>query len=149
MVNRRKSRELALQLLYSLRRNPRDTGCLFDDPLFSRTSTRHREYAMTLVLGVLEHERDFDALITRYSRNWKLNRIALLDNLILRIALFELIHLEDIPPAVSINEAVELSKKFSTVESGGFINGILDCCRKNRDGARGNVRKPGERNSAP
>ena len=79
-----------------------------------------------LVLGVLEHFSQLDRMIEQYSENWRLDRINLIDRNILRIALFELLYCEEIPPKVTINEAIDLGKRFGSEDSGSFINGILD-----------------------
>jgi len=84
------------------------------------------EFAKQLIRGVVEHQADIDATIEKSAQNWELGRIATVDRNIMRQAIFELLFREDIPPKVSINEAIELGKKFSTANSGGFINGILD-----------------------
>ena len=84
------------------------------------------EFAEPLIRGVLEHRDDLDALMISYADNWDLNRMAVVDRNILRLAAYEMLHREDIPPVVSINEAVDIAKKFSTEESGRFVNGILD-----------------------
>ena len=84
------------------------------------------EFAEPLIRGVLEHRDDLDALMISHADNWDLNRMAVVDRNILRLAAYEMLHREDIPPVVSINEAVDIAKKFSTEESGRFVNGILD-----------------------
>jgi N utilization substance protein B len=78
-----------------------------------------------LVEGVADHERDIDELITRYATGWSLERMPTLDLLILRLATYELRNRSDVPVAVAIDEAVELAKRFSTDDSGRFINGVL------------------------
>ncbi len=85
-----------------------------------------RLFAEPLIRGALEHRQEADAAITRHARNWELHRIAAVDRNILRLAIFEMLHRDDIPPVVSINEAVDIAKKFSTQDSGKFVNGILD-----------------------
>lgn len=85
-----------------------------------------REFAATLVHGVGEHRERLDLEIRSSSKNWKLNRMATVDRNILRLAVFELLFLDDIPKRVSINEAIELGKKFGSEDSGAFINGVLD-----------------------
>lgn len=85
-----------------------------------------RMFADPLIRGVLEHREEADALITKHALNWELHRIAAVDRNILRLAIYEMLHREDIPPVVSINEAVDVAKKFSTQDSGKFVNGILD-----------------------
>ena len=82
-----------------------------------------------LVEGVLAGKQQIDAIIVRYSNNWKISRMPCVDRNIMRIAVFELIYCEDIPSTVSINEAIDVGKKFGTDDSGAFINGILDGIR--------------------
>jgi len=79
-----------------------------------------------LVLGVLEHCQEIDRLIKKYSKNWRLDRMNIIDRAILRMATFELLYCEEIPPKVTLNEAIELGKRFGSEDSGSFINGILD-----------------------
>jgi N utilization substance protein B len=85
-----------------------------------------RVFADPLIRGTLEHRDEADTLIKKYAQNWELHRIAAVDRNILRLAIYEMLHREDIPPVVSINEAVDIAKKFSTQDSGKFVNGILD-----------------------
>ena len=85
-----------------------------------------RAFAEPLIRGTLEHRDAIDALIKKHAKNWELHRIAAVDRNILRLAIYEMLHREDIPPVVSINEAVDIAKKFSTQDSGKFVNGILD-----------------------
>jgi N utilization substance protein B len=84
------------------------------------------DFMKRLVLGVLEHFPQLDRLIEQYSENWRLDRINMIDRNILRIALFELLYCEEIPPKVTMNEAIDLGKRFGSEDSGSFINGILD-----------------------
>lgn len=79
-----------------------------------------------LVLGVLEHCQEIDRLIEKYSENWRLVRMNIVDRTILRMAIFELLYCEEIPPKVTLNEAIELGKRYGSEDSGSFINGILD-----------------------
>ena len=85
-----------------------------------------RLFAEPLIRGALEHRDDADALIKKHAQNWDLHRMAAVDRNILRLAIYEMLHRDDIPPVVSINEAVDIAKKFSTQDSGKFVNGILD-----------------------
>jgi len=85
-----------------------------------------RLFADPLIRGVLEFRDEADACITKHAQNWELRRIAAVDRNILRLAIYEMLHRDDIPPVVSINEAVDIAKKFSTQDSGKFVNGILD-----------------------
>jgi transcription antitermination protein NusB len=88
-----------------------------------------RLFAEPLIRGVIEHRPDLDEQIKKVAKNWDLHRIAVVDRNILRLAIYEMLYREDIPPVVSINEAVDIAKKFSTQDSGKFVNGILDKIR--------------------
>jgi N utilization substance protein B len=94
------------------------------------------EFAERIVLGVLEHGREIDRLIERYSENWRLHRMNIVDRNILRMATFELLYCNEIPPKVTINEAIDLGKRYGSEDSGSFINGILDRLQKEA------IRKP-------
>jgi N utilization substance protein B len=124
---RRKSREFALQVLYQLditKSDPTGTLAQFQDH-FSGDGKRD-DFMERLVLGVLEHCEEIDRLIEKYSENWRLDRMNIIDRDILRMATYELLYCEKIPPKVTLNEAIELGKRFGSEDSGGFINGILD-----------------------
>lgn len=88
-----------------------------------------RHFAEPLIRGALEHREEADSLIRKFCKNWDLPRIAAVDRNILRLAIYEMLHRDDIPPVVSINEAVDIAKRFSTQDSGKFVNGILDSVR--------------------
>jgi transcription antitermination protein NusB len=88
--------------------------------------TAMRLFAEPLIRGTLEHREAIDARIQAHAKNWDLGRMAVVDRNILRLAVYEMLYRDDIPPVVSINEAVDIAKKFSTDESGKFVNGILD-----------------------
>ncbi len=88
------------------------------------------EFAERIVLGVLDHAREIDQLIERFSENWRLDRINLVDRNILRMAIFELLYCNEIPPKVTLNEAIDLGKRYGSEDSGSFINGILDRIQK-------------------
>src|ERR1041384_2725902 len=85
-----------------------------------------RLFADPLIQGTLEHRDEADAIIRKHATNWDLHRKAAGDRNTRRLAIYEMLHREDIPPVVSINEAVDIAKKFSTQDSGKFVNGILD-----------------------
>lgn len=85
-----------------------------------------RAFADQLIRGVLQHKEECDNVIKKHLKNWDFERVALIDKNILRLATYEMMFREDIPPVVSINEAVDIAKKYSTEESGKFVNGILD-----------------------
>ncbi len=129
---RRQGRELAAQMLY-VREVDRDTGIdeviaafwTMQDPEMPAPAGA-KTFAERLVRGVEAHREELDEIIKAHSQNWALDRIAVMDKAILQMALFEMHHCEDVPPVVSINEAIEIAKRFSTEESGRFVNGILD-----------------------
>jgi len=85
-----------------------------------------REFAEPLIRGTVAHREEIDAKIRQYAKNWDLHRMAVVDRNVMRLAIYEMLYREDIPPVVSINEAVDIAKKYSTPESGKFVNGILD-----------------------
>lgn len=90
-----------------------------------------QEFAASLITGTVEHLKEIDEQIVKYAKNWNINRIANVDKTILRLAIYEMLYRNDIPPVVSINEAVDIAKKYSTEDSGKFVNGILDKVREN------------------
>ena len=127
MGRRSRSREFALQALYQLNITKQDVNAVlaqFQEHFLPGGEAD--EFLRRLVLGVLEHREELDRLIERYSENWRLDRIDVIDRNILRMALFELLYCQDIPPKVTINEAIDLGKRYGSEDSGSFINGILD-----------------------
>lgn len=88
--------------------------------------TALRLFAEPLIRGTVEHLEELDEKIKHYTKNWDLRRMAVVDRNVLRLAVYEMLYRDDIPPVVSINEAVDIAKRFSTDESGRFVNGILD-----------------------
>ncbi len=121
MGTRRKAREMAMQALFSM-----DERCDFSEEMFGRFCANFapkpdvRPYFLRLVQGVLRTRDDLDGLIERFSENWSLGRMSGVDRNLMRIAVFELLWCRDIPAKVSINEAVDIAKKFGTEESGGL-----------------------------
>lgn len=134
MKNRRKARELALQILYQIETRKTSTEEALD-VIFSRYrfKPKVREFAETLVRGSHHFILPLNSLIKKYAKNWTLDRMAIVDRNILRLAIYELLFLENVPPIVSINEAVEIAKRYGTDDSGKFVNGILDKIRKERE----------------
>jgi transcription antitermination protein NusB len=135
MATRRQCREWTLQLLFQLDVNPsEDLSGVF--PTFwlekgKKADARARKFTEDLVSGVRGNLRDLDATIKGLAEHWDIGRMGIVDRNVLRMALFEMQHCADIPAAVSINEAVDIAKYFSSTESGKFVNGILDRARKN------------------
>jgi N utilization substance protein B len=127
---RRRSREFALRVLYQLEISKEDIPrIIVQQREHLSPGDESDEFAERIVQGVRKNGPEIDQLIHRYSENWRLDRMNLIDRNILRMAVFELLYCEDIPPKVTLNEAVELGKKYGSEESGSFINGILDRIR--------------------
>jgi N utilization substance protein B len=130
MGTRRQARELAMQALFYMdMQNKASQKMLQNFCEIFRPSKKSESFFLELVNGVLETKVEIDAFIERFSKNWKINRMSCVDRNVMRIAVYELLYCRDIPPKVSINEAVDVGKKFGTEESGAFINGIMDSIR--------------------
>ena len=155
MGKRREARERAVQFLFQHDMNPPDNldaameqfwesqrnaalaeekgkaswGARTELPPPTADEAAIRIFAEPLIRGAIETREETDGLIRKYCKNWDLPRIAAVDRNILRLAIFEMLHRDDIPPVVSINEAVDIAKRFSTQDSGRFVNGILDSVR--------------------
>lgn len=128
MSRRRDNRIAAVQFLYMWEANPPKN---LDDEMmnFFTSQEKPREYfsfSEELVHGVVEHAEEIDNVIREHAKNWDFKRIARVDLAILRLAIYEMLYRKDIPPVVSINEAIDLSKLFSIPDAKRFINGILD-----------------------
>ena len=123
---RRKARELALQLLFQID----FTGDRLEIPPSFWTENEAlpqvKAFTEILVQGVLKHLAEIDQTIEKYTQHWSRDRMAVIDRNILRFAIFELLFLKEIPPKVTINEAIEIAKKYGSEDSGSFVNGILD-----------------------
>lgn len=120
MRTRREARERALSLCYEL-----DVKGIALDELLADLPAPPDSYAVELARGVEEHGEELDALIRKFADRWALERMPVIDRNLLRMAVFELAHRPDIPVAVAISEAVELAKRYSTDDSGRFVNGML------------------------
>ncbi len=129
--SRSRSREIALQVLYSCDHENRPDSRAWQLTLEdTEASVEVKAFARELVDGVLGQRDELDRLIAGAAENWDLSRLAVVDRNILRLSVHELLGRRDIPAKVSINEAIELGKRFSTAQSGAFINGILDRIRR-------------------
>jgi N utilization substance protein B len=118
--SRHEARERALSLLYEA-----ETKSITADAVVDDLPVEPDPFTAVLCQGITEHADEIDELIQRFAKNWDLARMPALDRAILRIGVFELGHLDDVPRNVVINEAVELAKRYSTDESGRFVNGML------------------------
>jgi N utilization substance protein B len=151
MGKRREARERAVQFLFQYDLNPPEDldaaleqfwnaqrlaaavdeskatwGQKIDLPPPSAEDAAMRLFADPLIRGTREHRNECDEVIKKHAINWDLHRIATVDRNVMRLAIYEMLHRDDIPPVVSINEAVDIEKKFSSEDSGKFVNGILD-----------------------
>lgn len=127
MHRNHKAREAVLKMLYEYEFNKNREMILNNTNIFSELKSKKlKEYAIDLFEGILSNLKHLDSLIQRYLKNWQLERIALVEKSILRIATYELFYEKDIPAAVIIDDAVELSKVYGNENSPKFINGILD-----------------------
>lgn len=131
-MKRRRSREYALQILFQLDL----TDSEFNDTVFkefwegNEEDEEVKEFTYAIVKGTRENIKTIDEIIEKAAEHWTLDRMAVVDRNILRAATYELFYRPDIPPSVTINEAIEISKKYSTEDSASFINGVLDKIQK-------------------
>ncbi len=132
---RRDAREWAVQLLFQMDlNNPKDMRPVFTH-FWAGVSAddKAREYAERMVRGVMSRRGELDETIAAAVEHWDVERLAVIDRNVIRLAVYEMLHCKDVPPVVSINEAVDIAKYFGTAESGGFVNGVLDRIRKGID----------------
>ncbi len=147
MGRRRKAREVALQVLFEIDALGIEAKEAIE--LFWRNFEAPREartFSSRLIKGVCDKREQIDTLIATCSDNWTLNRMSRVDRNILRIAVYELLYCDDVPPKVTLNEAIDLGKDFGTENSGSFINGILDALNarlKKKDGDKDQDGKSG------
>ena len=131
MGTRRKSRELALQALYQGEQAGQNGLLVFEEfCAHFQVNKKSIPYAKKLLDGVQEKADAINQLISKYAENWRLERMSVIDRNILRLAVYEVHFQDDVPISVAINEAVEIAKRYSTDDSGPFINGILDSMAK-------------------
>ncbi len=123
--SRREAREAILQVLYAYEFTRENPGKITED-VCERFSDSAMDFIRLSCKQIIECEKTLDAHIQKHAENWDFERIALIDRLLMRIGINEILHFEDIPPKVSINEVIEISKRYSTENSSKFINGILD-----------------------
>jgi len=127
MKIRRKARLRALQFLYAHEISGNTPEQIFKDPIWEEPiDEKARKFCEELTKETIRNKDSFDELIKKKTKNWKFERITLIDKLILRLSICEFLKFPEIPPKVSIDEALEISKVFSTEKSSKFINGILD-----------------------
>ena len=128
MTRRSRGREVALQVLYQLEQNtgmrPEEVRKFLARRLLGEKALC--DFTEGLIAGIKEHQARLDELISGVAENWRLDRMAAIDRNILRLGAYEMLHCDDVPPKVAINEALELAKRYSTAQSSRFVNGILD-----------------------
>ncbi|MDD5422139.1 MAG: transcription antitermination factor NusB [Candidatus Omnitrophota bacterium] len=132
MRKRTKARECALKILYAIDITNEDPQKCVDNYWQNSDvmEPQVRTFTENLVRGVIKNREAIDALISEHTTNWELKRIAVIDRNVLRFATYELIYMEEIPPKVSINEAIDIAKKYGDTDSGKFVNGVLDNINK-------------------
>jgi N utilization substance protein B len=139
---RRRAREAALQMLYQC-----EVGRIVPDEAIALYGQIEQEarlespgaeaFAAQLVLGTVGHEDEIDPVIAQSAEHWRPERMAVIDRLILRMAVFQLRYVPDVPPAVVINEAIDLARRFGGEESGRFVNGVLDAIKRRQEAGAG------------
>jgi N utilization substance protein B len=134
---RHKARECALQMLFASDLVDRDclklTGNYWKELGDAAIDDKTREFANALVCGTLDHLDDIDGVIRTRAEHWRIERMAIVDRNVLRLAVFEFIY-QDTPNTVAINEALELARRFSSFEATQFVNGVLDAIKQDRQG---------------
>lgn len=133
MGTRRKARELALQLLFFMEFNQKSRDSWNTFWQLHPASEPARKFASRLVNGVIENQEAFDALIKKHLLNWSLDRMTIIDRSVLRLAVSELTVMKDIPFRVTIDEAIEIARRYGNEHSASFVNGVLDHIVKDQE----------------
>jgi transcription antitermination factor NusB len=137
MTNRRQARECALEVLYRLDLVGDEPENTIAEILLRKNPSEEAEtYLRRLVDATMGHQQEIDAALRKHLKRWRLERLTVLDRAILRLAAAELLYFDDVPPKVSINEAVEVAKKYGDDEAGKFVNGVLDGIFQDTDASR-------------
>ena len=135
-MGRRLARELALKILYRYEEGDNDMPLVIEKVLEAKNyQSPDKAFSKTLVEKTLANLKEIDEKIIRVIQNWEYDRISVVDKIILRMGTCEMVFFDDIPPQISINEALEIGKKYGGNDSGRFINGVLDAIRKNYEGS--------------
>lgn len=135
LSSRSRQRRYALRILFEIDINESS----IDEVLEGKSSVGEEapgDFTLSIVRGVEEHRPELDRVISEYAEGWDLERMPLVDRNILRMSLYELFYMDDIPPGATIDEAVELAKSFSTEDSGKFVNGVLGRVNRDREGGK-------------
>jgi transcription antitermination protein NusB len=147
-MKRRVAREIALQSLYQIEMNhvsPMDAVTSVieeaendnESELEVTDEKLSPDYIVELVEGTFTHKKEIDILLEEYLKGWQMDRLSRIDREVLRLAVYEMVYRDDVPPKVVVNEAIELSKHFGTEESGKFVNGVLGKMIRELDGLKG------------
>ena len=140
---RRQTREWIMQFLFQLDFNPEPIDTALKDFWEEKQpAEREKAYAEEIIKGVVQHKQELDARLSEYASRWNSDRMGAVDRTVMRVALFEMLYREDVPPVVSINEAVHFAKDFSSFQSGRFVNGVLDRIRQDIDRPARTTYKP-------
>ena len=147
MGKRREGRMLVVQFFYQQEHSPAKSieDGLLVFWLMVDCKVEARKFAEPLIRGISSRLKELDAILNKYAQNWDTKRMAPVDKNILRLALYEMYHVPEVPPVVAINEAIELAKELSTDDSGKFVNGILDRVRKELPRAARESSKPAKK----
>lgn len=133
-MSRRKARELAFKALFQVDLVKGDVNKALDDLLEEHyLSNKDSEFARSLALGTLEHLREIDQWISRFSPEWPLERMSTVDRNLLRMATYEMLYVDDVHPVIAIDEAVDMAKKYGDENSKNFVNAILDKIREENE----------------
>ncbi len=130
IISRRRLREKVLQILYAYELSNNSLDLMFDELLQEVSDEESKEFVKSLTLLTIKHREEYDEMIKQVVKNWEIERIAIIDRLLIRMATCEMLHFPEIPPKVSINEVIEIAKRYSTEQSDKFINGVLDAILK-------------------
>ena len=140
---RRQTREWIIQFLFQLDFNPEPIDSALKDFWNEKDPIeREKTYAVEIIKGVVQRKDELDDRLSQYAKRWDSERMGAVDRTVMRVALFEMLYREDVPPVVSINEAVHFAKDFSSFQSGRFVNGVLDRIRKDIDRPARTTYKP-------
>jgi N utilization substance protein B len=144
MHNRRAAREAALKSIYAVEVGGNKTQDVTKNIIKASldSDTDSVKYAEKLLLKTVDFKEEYDLIIQKHINNWEVARLAIIDKLILRMAISEFLYFDDVPTKVTINEAIELAKSYSTRKSGNFVNGILDAIL-NEFKKEGKIKKKG------
>lgn len=130
------ARELALKVLYRFEEGNADLPSAIHSVLETKKyQTQDKDFSKMLIEKTMGYLDEIDKKIVKVIKNWEYDRISVVDKIILRLGTCEIVYFDDIPPQISINEAIEIGKKYGGADSGRFINGVLDAIRKNYEGS--------------